>query len=144
VVAVIANEPIDRRGLRVLPYDECLLLLRHARTGRLAFIDHGEPEVLPVLFGLDGDAPVFRSTWGAKLDAASAGHVVALEADRVDRATSRAWSVVVKGPASLEYDDDAIARYERLGIERWVRDEAESFWVRVTPETVTGRELELP
>jgi uncharacterized protein len=144
VVAVIARESRDRRGLRVLPYEECLLLLRHARTGRLGFVHHGEPEVLPVNFGLDHDAPVFRSTWGSKLDAASAGHPVPLEADAVDRATSRAWSVVVKGPASMEYDDDAIARYELLGIERWVRDDAESFWVRVTPETVTGRELDLP
>ena len=138
-----SREPIDRRGLRVLPYDECLLLLRHARTGRLGFVDRGEPEVLPVNFGLDKDAPVFRTTWGSKLDAASAAHVVALEADAVDRATSRAWSVVVKGPATVEYDDDAIARYELLGIESWVRDETELFWVRVTPETVTGRELDL-
>jgi len=30
-----------------------------------------------------------------------------------------------------------------LGIERWVRDDSETFWVRVTPETVTGRELDL-
>lgn len=141
---MIEGEPSDRRGLRVLPYEECLLLLRNAHTGRLGFVHHGEPEVLPVNFGLDQDAPVFRSTWGSKLDAASAGHLVALEADAVDRATSRAWSVVVKGPASVEYDDDAIARYELLGIERWVRDDAESFWVRVTPETVTGRELDLP
>ena len=141
---MIAKEPRDRRGLRVLTYDECLLLLRHARTGRLGFVHHGEPEVLPVNFGLDHDAPVFRSTWGSKLEAASGGHPVALEADAVDRATARAWSVVVKGPASVEYDDDAIARYELLGIERWVRDDAELFWVRVSPETVTGRELVLP
>ena len=140
---MISSEPIDRRGLRVLPYEECLLLLRHACTGRLGFVDRGEPEVLPVTFGLDRDAPVFRATWGSKLDAASAAHVVALEADAVDRATSRAWSVVVKGPASVEYDEAAIARYELLGIERWVRDDSETFWVRVTPETVTGRELDL-
>jgi nitroimidazol reductase NimA-like FMN-containing flavoprotein (pyridoxamine 5'-phosphate oxidase superfamily) len=138
-----SREPIDRRGLRVLPYEECLLLLRHARTGRLGFVHAGEPEVLPVLFGLDHDAPVFRTTWGSKLDAAAAGHVVALEVDAVDRATSRAWSVVVKGPAMVEYDDDAIARYELLGVERWVQDDGESFWVRVMPETVTGRELKL-
>jgi nitroimidazol reductase NimA-like FMN-containing flavoprotein (pyridoxamine 5'-phosphate oxidase superfamily) len=144
VVSVIATEPMDRRGLRVLPYDECLILLRHAGTGRLGFVHHGEPEVLPVNFGLDHDVPVFRTTWGSKLDAASAGHPVALEVDAVDRATSRAWSVVVKGPATVEYVQDAIARYELLGIERWVRDDAESFWIRVTPETVTGRELQVP
>jgi hypothetical protein len=46
-------------------------------------------------------------------------------------------------PAAVEYDEAAIARYELLGIERWVRDDSETFWVRVTPETVTGRELDL-
>lgn len=138
-----AREPTDRRGLRVLPHAECLLLLRHARTGRVGFVHDGEPDVLPVSFGMDGDAPVFRTTWGSKLQAASAGHVVAVEADALILATRRAWSVVVKGPATVEYDDDAIARYELLGVDRWVREDAEAFWVRVTPETVTGRELDL-
>ncbi len=139
-----ASEPTDRRGLRVLPYAECLLLLRHARTGRVGFVHDGEPEILPVTFGLDAGAPVFRSTWGSKLEAAAANRVVALEADAVDRATRRAWSVVVKGPATVVYDDDDIARFELLGVERWVRDDAEQFWVRVSPETITGRELDLP
>ncbi len=132
--------PTDHRGLRVLPHAECLLLLRRARTGRLAFVHDGEPEVLPVCFGLDDDAPVFLTTWGAKLSAAAAGHVVALETDAVDRAARRAWSVVVKGPANVEYDDDAINRYELLGVERWL-PASDPFWVRVTPQTVTGREL---
>ena len=136
-----AIEPTDHRGLRVLPHAECLLLLRRARTGRVAFVHDGEPEVLPVTFGLDGEAPVFRTSWGAKLSAAAAAHVVALEADAVDRVAGRAWSVVVKGPANVEYADDAIARYELLGVERWLHDASEPFWVRVTPQTVTGREL---
>jgi nitroimidazol reductase NimA-like FMN-containing flavoprotein (pyridoxamine 5'-phosphate oxidase superfamily) len=140
---VTAIEPTDRRGLRVLPYAECVRLMRHARTGRLGFVHDGEPEVLPVAFGMDGDTPVLRTTWGSKLEVAAAGGIVALEADTVDRSLRRAWSVVVKGPASVVYDDEAIARYELLGVERWLRDDAESFWVRVTPETVTGRELDL-
>ena len=139
-----AMEPTDHRGLRVLPHAECLMLLEHTSTGRVAFVHDGEPEVLPITFGLDRGAPVFRTSWGAKLSSAAAAHVVALEADAVDRATRRAWSVVVKGPANVEYDDDAIARYELLGVERWLHDASEPFWVRVTPQTVTGRELELP
>ncbi len=138
------SAPTDRRGLRVLPYAQCLSLLRHATVGRVGFVHDGEPEILPVTFGLDHDAPVFRSTWGAKLETAVSGHVVALEADSVDRAARRAWSVLVKGPAAVEYDDAVIARCEALGVERWVRDASESFWVRVTPETVTGREVDLP
>jgi len=136
--------PTDRRGLRVLSMDECLLLLRAAGMGRLGFVHHGEPEVLPINFGMDGASPVFRSTWGSKLDMASVGGLVALEADDVNLHTRRAWSVVVKGPAVIEYGDEEIARYETLGVPSWLRDDTETFWVRVLPESVTGRELDLP
>lgn len=136
--------PTDRRGLRVLSMDECLLLLRQASVGRLGFVHSGEPEVLPVNFGMDGASPVFRSTWGSKLDTASVGGLVAVEADEVDLQSGHAWSVVVKGQAAREYDDEAIARYEALGVPSWLRDDTEIFWVRVLPESVTGRQLELP
>jgi nitroimidazol reductase NimA-like FMN-containing flavoprotein (pyridoxamine 5'-phosphate oxidase superfamily) len=124
--------------------DECLLLLRGAAIGRLGFVHHGEPEVLPINFGMDGASPVFRSTWGNKLDTASVGGLVALEVDDVNLQTRRAWSVVIKGQAEMEYSDAAIARYEALGVPAWLQDDAETFWVRVLPESVTGRELDLP
>ena len=136
--------PTDRRGLRVLSMEECLLLLRGAAMGRLGFVHRGEPEVLPINFRMDGASPVFRSSWGNKLDTASVGGLVALEADDVDLHTRRAWSVVVKGQAVMEYSDTAIARYEALGVPAWLRDDAETIWVRVLPESVTGRELDLP
>ena len=138
------HEPTDRRGLRVLSYDECLLLLRRASMGRLGFVHHGEPEILPVTFGMDGPSPVFRTTWGSKLDAAAGRGLVALEADSLDPALGRAWSVVVKGTASVEYADADIARLESLGVPTWVRDDSETFWVRIRSESVTGRELTLP
>ena len=136
--------PTDRRGLRILSMDECLLLLRGALIGRLGFVHRGEPEVLPINFGIDGASPVFRSTWGSKLDIASVGGLVALEADDIELLTKRAWSVVVKGQAVVEYSDAAIARYEALGVPAWLGNDAETFWVRVLPESVTGRELDLP
>ena len=138
------HEPTDRRGLRVLSYDECLLLLRRAAVGRVGFVHHGEPEILPVTFGMDGAAPVFRSTWGSKLDAAASGGLVAFEADSLDPALGRAWSIVVKGTAAVEYADADIARLEALGVPVWVRDDTETFWVRIRPESITGRELTLP
>jgi uncharacterized protein len=138
------HESTDRRGMRVLTLDECVPLLRHVLIGRIGFLHHGEPEVLPVTFGMDGACPVFRTTWGSKLDVASGGGLVALEADEVDAARGRAWSVVVKGTALVDYDDKAIHRYEALDIPSWLRDGSETFWVRITPESVSGRELSLP
>jgi hypothetical protein len=70
--------------------------------------------------------------------------LVALEADSLDPALGRAWSVVAKGTASVVYADDVIARLEGLGVPAWVQDDAETFWVRVRSEGITGRELTLP
>lgn len=138
------HQPTDRRGMGVLTLDESVQLLRRVVLGRIGFVHHGEPEVLPVTFGMDADCPVFRTTWGSKLDMASGGGLVALEADEVDAAGGRAWSIVVKGTALVDYDDEAIRRYEALGIPSWLRDGSETFWVRITPESVSGRELALP
>jgi hypothetical protein len=144
VVAMLDWGATDHRGLRVMTFDECLELLQTSSVGRLAFAHDGEPEVLPVTFGLDGMSPVFRTTWGSKLEAVGRGRVVALEVDRLDSADGVAWSVVVKGTGEIEYDDEAVARYERLGVPVWVADLDDPFWVRITPSSVTGRVLDLP
>jgi nitroimidazol reductase NimA-like FMN-containing flavoprotein (pyridoxamine 5'-phosphate oxidase superfamily) len=137
------NETTDRRGLRIMSREECLRMLRSARLGRIGFVHDGDPEVLPVTFGMDGDAPVFRTTWGAKLDAAMRGHAVALEVDSVHSAVGRACSVVVKGSAVVEYDEAAIARYESLRVPAWADPGTDTFWVRVRPDSITGRQLNL-
>ena len=51
---------------------------------------------------------------------------------------------MVKGTAEVEYADVEIARLESLRVPAWLRDESEAFWVRIRPESVTGRELTLP
>jgi len=141
---VLEQEATDHRGSRVLAMDDCVTLLRRVDVGRLAFIHDGEPELLPVTFGVDGISPVFRTTWGSKLDALARGRVVALEADALDVVDGVAWSVVVKGRAEIEYDDAAVARYEALGVPVWTPEPEDPFWVRITPSTLTGRVLELP
>jgi hypothetical protein len=44
----------------------------------------------------------------------------------------------------VEYADADIARLEALGVPVWLRDDSETFWVRIRPEDITGRELRLP
>lgn len=140
---MLKQEATDHRGLRVLDLDDCLTLLRQVGIGRLAFVHDGEPEVLPVTFGMDGAAPVFRTTWGSKLEVLARGRVVALEADELNPTAGVAWSVVVKGIAEIEYDDVAAARYDALGVPLWVPTPLERFWVRILPSSVTGRALDL-
>ena len=131
----------DRRGLRVLGLEECLERLSTVRLARVAFARHGGVEVLPVMVGVDGATLVFRTTWGTKFEAAAARNPVTVEADHVDLGSGHGWSVVAKGTAAVEYDPAAIARLEALDVPYWVRDGAEVFWVRVSPEEVSGREI---
>ena len=66
----------DRRGLKVLGFDECLQRLRDAVVGRVGFLRDGEIAVLPVNHVVDGMDIAFRTSWGSKLQiAADAGLV---------------------------------------------------------------------
>jgi nitroimidazol reductase NimA-like FMN-containing flavoprotein (pyridoxamine 5'-phosphate oxidase superfamily) len=138
----------DRRGLRVLGLDDCLDRLRTAVVARLAFIHDGEPVVLPVTFGLDGTTVLFRTSWGSKLQAAGDNNAVAVEVDEIDQEKGRGWSVLVKGTAAIEYDTERAERWDReLDIPYWLPDgpgSVDTFWVRVTAEEISGRELVAP
>lgn len=132
---------LDHRGMRVLSLDECLERLRGEVVGRLAFVQDGEPVVLPVTFGLDGTNVVFRTSWGSKLQVAGDIGAVAVEADAVDPSAGTGWSVVVKGTAAVEYDPELTARWDRLAVPYWLGGGDDVFWVRVTAEEISGREI---
>ena len=70
------------------------------------------PVVLPVNFALlDGDI-VWRSAQGTKLNAASAGFVVAFEVDRYEADRREGWSVMVQGLAHVITDPEELDRPE--------------------------------
>lgn len=131
----------DHRGLRVMSLDECVRLIPTQVLARLAFVFDGEPVILPVTVGLDDLAVVFRTSWGTKMQAAIDGQPVAIEVDQVDPAKRTGWSVVVKGIASVVYDPEQTQRWERLRVPYWLDHTDETFWIRVIPEEVSGREL---
>lgn len=136
-----ADVSTDHRDLRVLSLDECLERLDRTVVGRVAFLDHGEPVVLPVVFGRDGTALVFRTSWGSKLRAAGDEGSVAIEVDEIDEATGHGWSVLVKGTASVVYDNELTERWDGLGLPFWLPGGQDLFWVRVTTEEISGREI---
>src|SRR5688572_32374595 len=94
-----------RSGLEIIPRKECLLLLAGQKVGRLGFVIDGQPMVLPVNYGIQGDVVVFRTGEGTKLDAARLGKV-AFEIDEVDVESRTGWSVVVQGVAEEITDTD--------------------------------------
>lgn len=57
------------RRLHPLTVDECLRLLESRSVGRIAFVDDGDPQVLPVNYRVHEGAIVFRTHYGPLLDA---------------------------------------------------------------------------
>lgn len=130
-----------RTGLEILDHDACLELLAGDEVGRLALIDGNVPVVFPVNYVLDGEAVVFRTAPGTKLDLAPR-HAVAFEIDAFDRAERTGWSVVVTGRLEevTEFDDRTLARVRALPVEPWAGGER-AHWLRLVPTRVSGRRI---
>ncbi|RFU39581.1 pyridoxamine 5'-phosphate oxidase family protein [Actinomadura logoneensis] len=127
----------------VLDRTACLRLLETAAVGRVAWTGAGgRTVVLPVNFFLDGDAIVFRSAPGDKLDAVRTGRELAFEADDTEPALRTGWSVLVHGVATVVDDPADAARLADRSPAAWFELPEASF-VRVVPEEITGRRLPL-
>jgi hypothetical protein len=98
---------LDQRGSEVLPRNECLRLLAVTAggIGRVGFVVDGHLMIEPVNYRLldTGNTPdvLVQIGPGSFLDAAGRRAVVAFEVDEVDVADGEAWSVLVRGPASV-------------------------------------------
>ena len=121
-----------------LTSSECWAYVRQARFGRLAVIVDGHPEIFPVNFAVDRGTVVFRTAAGTKLAGALSGHPVAFEIDGYDDTLSSAWSVVLKGRASLLEDFSELLDSEDLPLFPWQSGTKNAF-VRIEPEMTAGR-----
>jgi len=129
-------------GVEIISSDRCLELLATEEIGRLGVIVGGQPHVVPVNYALDGDAIVFRSADGTKLDGAARASVV-FEVDRFDRATRTGWSVIVHGRAeevTALSDPALVDRVARVQLDPWA-DFPKDHVVRIVPRTITGRRV---
>ena len=128
--------------LEVLPYDECLALLRVGGVGRLAWAEPDRVVVVPVNFAWDGDAIVFRTDPGQKVDAVRFQRI-AFEIDGFDAARQEGWSVLANGTARLtdpaDWPSQATAP-DQLALEPWAPGSKEQ-WMRLVPDRLTGRRL---
>ena len=135
---------MDHSGLGVLSHEECLRRIRSARVGRVAFVENGEPVILPVNHAVDGDAVVFRTAPGSKLVAAEDEVPVAFEVDAYDVDRWTGWSVVVRGVASVVDDAAEVARLATIGVTPWADLVERTNWVRIRAYSLTGREVVHP
>lgn len=141
---VTTSLPLDHSGLGVLPREECLKLLAAARLGRVAFISQGDPVILPVNHGMDGEDIIFRTSTGTKLLAADTEQVVAFEVDGYDADRRAGWSVMVRGVASTVEDAEEVKRLSLLGVWPWADLIERTHWVRINTLSMTGRQVVHP
>lgn len=127
-----------RTGIEWLDRAECLRRLEADEIGRLAVVEGGSPHILPVNYRMDGDAVVFRTAAGTKLDAVGRAPAC-FEIDGFDRTTRTGWSVVVTGRLEeVEASTRAGRRVRDLPVTPWADGERDH-WVRLVGERITGR-----
>ena len=115
----MSGYPTDHAGLEILPFDRCLQLLATVPVGRVSFFSDGEIVVLPVNHVVDGQCPVFYTTYGSKLSAAEDQNLVAFEADEYDKQNRSGWSVLLNGRAQAVCEEAEIQRLNQLGLHPW-------------------------
>jgi len=133
-----SSPPAPPRGQ--LPAAECLRLLASAGVGRIVYTRRALPVVELVSFGVDEGDIVIRTDPSGALAAATHHTVVAFEADEVDTATGRGWSVTAVGRSHEVTDPRDIARLRDIGL-RSLEPGGQEHFIRVTPGIVGGRRL---
>jgi len=125
-------------GIEVIDADECLRLLAAEEIGRVAVVVGATPMILPVNYALDGDAIVFRTMPGSRLDVGQ-GHA-AFEVDHFDKGLHAGWSVLVTGhlEAVSWYQAKDMRRMQELTVTPWAGGDR-SLWLRLRPSFITGR-----
>jgi len=120
---------------------ECMRLLAGAGVGRVVFSSDCLPVAVPVNIAVVGDAVVFSTGFGGKLEAASRGEVLAIEADEIDRVYYTGWSVLVTGVAEVVPDPGPAGWAEPLLSPSWL-GRPDARLVRLPATVVSGRRLE--
>jgi uncharacterized protein len=129
-------------GIEEIAPAECLRLLASVTVGRVGVTIDALPAVLPVNFAMSEGAVVFRTVPGTKLDAATAGAVVAFEVDAHGTADHPgSWSVLVRGIARELTQPSELAKARALPLEPWTRNQGADRFVRIEPTVLTGRRI---
>jgi hypothetical protein len=134
---------IDGKGATVLAAPECRRLLAEAgkvnSIGRLGIATDQAPIVVPVNFSVHDGEVVLRVGTGFFSHAAD-GHLVAFEVDHVDPGAGTAWSVLVRGLASLT---ESPTEAELSVAAHPLVPEPGAMLLVIRPDLLTGRRFDL-
>src|SRR3954453_9326372 len=125
--------------VQVLSGAECWERLATSELGRIVTRIGDRIDIFPVNYVVDDSSILIRTAQGSKLFELTAHDEVLFEVDAHDDA--QAWSVVVRGRARALDTYDEVERADGLGLRPWIPT-LKYTYVRITPETVTGRSFE--
>lgn len=117
---------------------ECWALLGAAEVGRFVSVASGSIEVFPVNYALHQGRVYFRTDAGSKVAAVRRDPAVVFEVDEWNR--HHAWSVVVRGVATVLEPEHAERLLPHLALETWAPGPLEVL-VEITPHELSGRRL---
>lgn len=127
-------------GLRVIPVEECLTLLRTHRVGRLAWSVAAGPQLIAVSYQLHRGALVLRSRVGGVLSGLGDGRRVAFEIDDLDEPGRTGWTVRAAGRAQVVTDPVALILLSQGDHDPWGAGGC-PLYLRVSIDAVSGRVL---
>lgn len=128
---------VSDEGSNILPVHECWDLVAGVSLGRLVTSVDGRPEIFPVNYAVQRRTVLFRTAEGTKLVSTAINHHVLFEVD--DHNVAEGWSVIIKGNARSLRTYEEIEDAEQAQVLPWTKASEKSHFVRIVPETVTGR-----
>jgi len=125
--------------VRLTPH-ECWDRLGTHGVGRVALPVRPAPAVFPVNYAVDSHSIVYRTTPRGPA-APETGAAVSFQVDRTDDRLSQGWSVLLTGSAERVEDPAVVSRLdEQETAQSWAGGER-PLWIRIRPDTVTGRRI---
>jgi nitroimidazol reductase NimA-like FMN-containing flavoprotein (pyridoxamine 5'-phosphate oxidase superfamily) len=126
----------ELRWIEVLDQSDCWRRLAPQPVGRIAFIDAGEPHLLPVNFAVQSGAVVFRTS--SLFATTTTPAPVAFEVDQYSPDTRTGWSIVVRGSLTRVVDAADVAGCAQTELLGWAPGDRDH-WFRILPSRITGR-----
>lgn len=119
--------------------EECLVLLKNERVGRVGVSIDSLPAIIPVNFIAIAGSLIFRCAGTSRLFRASCGSVLAFEVDDYDVEGSFGWSVLVRGFSQEITDEEELEIVRSLWLQAWPLGERADRYIVLPLTIVSGR-----
>jgi nitroimidazol reductase NimA-like FMN-containing flavoprotein (pyridoxamine 5'-phosphate oxidase superfamily) len=123
--------------IKELGVHDCWKLLHSTSICRIAFTDGDAVENFPMNFVTTNGTLLMRTGEATKLSSFD-GKMVAVEADGMNQYGTIAWSVILKGHATVVSDAEETRDAMDTGLSPWQPGQKNTL-IRITPQDISGR-----